>query len=155
MKTMMASLTVVMSVMATSAFAASADFYLQIKDSKGGMQTLSCPSGVCTAPTLAADSYVLSVVDASGKPVSLDNTKYACTVKSPRDAASGLATGKRQHKPMMITKEMSSSSLVTTEADSNVVFTCVSSSVAPVAPVATEATASPIQATYDLKANKK
>jgi hypothetical protein len=155
MKTMMASLTVVMSVMASSTFAASSDFYLQIKGSAGGkdsVQTLSCPNGVCTAPTLAASSYVLTLVDATGKPVPLDKTQYECSVKSPRDAASGLATGKRQYKPMVITKEMSSSTLVTTEADSNVVFTCVSSSSTT---VATEATAVPLKASYDLKANKK
>ena len=31
-------------------------------------------------------------------------------IVSPRDAASGLPTGKRQHKPMVITKEVDKSS---------------------------------------------
>jgi hypothetical protein len=133
MKTLMTSLTLVASVLAGSAFAASSDFYLQIKDSKGAVQTLSCPGGVCTAPSLPAESYTLTVVDAASKPLSLDSSKYECTVKSPRDAASGLATGKRQHKPMVFSKDISSSSLVTTEADSNVTFTCVSSPIAATA----------------------
>ena len=33
---------------------------------------------------------------------------------SPRDAASGLPTGKRQHKPFVITKELDRSSAITT-----------------------------------------
>lgn len=41
-----------------------------------------CASGACT--------------DASGKKVT---DVSVCGVKSPRDAASGLATGKRQHSP--------------------------------------------------------
>jgi hypothetical protein len=41
-----------------------------------------CASGMCT--------------DASGKKVTDAST---CDVKSPRDAASGMATGKRQHSP--------------------------------------------------------
>ena len=39
---------------------------------------------------------------------SIDNS--VSQVKSPRDAASGLATGKRMHKPFVITKELDKSS---------------------------------------------
>ena len=37
-------------------------------------------------------------MDASGKPVA---DASMCAMMAPRDAASGQATGKRQHKPMM------------------------------------------------------
>ncbi len=53
---------------------------------------------------------------------------------SPRDAASGLPTGKRQHKPMVITKELDRSTplllqaLVTNENLTKVVFTFFRSS---------------------------
>lgn len=36
--------------------------------------------------------------------------RYQYTVSSPRDAATGMATGKRQHSPVVITKEWGASS---------------------------------------------
>jgi type VI secretion system secreted protein Hcp len=38
------------------------------------------------------------------------NVAFAFQIESPRDASSGLASGKRQHKPIVITKETDSSS---------------------------------------------
>ena len=68
------------------------------------------------APASSSSSSSSACVDASGKPVTdtsmcssggcVDASGRAvtdvsvCDVKSPRDSASGMATGKRQHKPM-------------------------------------------------------
>lgn len=49
------------------------------------------------------DSGLLRVTCSNGAVV---DAAYKHDVKSPRDAASGLATGKRMHKPMTITKEI-------------------------------------------------
>jgi hypothetical protein len=50
------------------------------------------------------DDAVLKLVCADGK---LSNASY---VVSPRDAASGMATGKRQHKPITVVKEWGAAS---------------------------------------------
>jgi type VI secretion system secreted protein Hcp len=58
--------------------------------------------------------------------------KFHYDVLSPRDPATGMATGKRQHKPVMITKEWGAASpqlfqaLVTNEVLSEVVIDFVS-----------------------------
>jgi hypothetical protein len=145
---------IVLSACYTSASFAAYDVYLSIKGTKGATQTVQCPSGVCTISSLAADTYSVSMVDASGKPISLDNAKYECTVKSPRDAASGLATGKRMHKPLVITKELDSAVLAVTEPETNLTVACVASGEAAVSSAATEATTA-VKPTYDVKAVKK
>jgi len=43
-------------------------------------------------------------------PVNLSHVLFQMQVLSPRDAASGLASGKRQHEPLVIVKETDSSS---------------------------------------------
>ena len=55
---------------------------------------LKDPSAVLASSCALSDSLVSSA---------------AFGVRSPRDAASGLATGKRQHKPLVITMELSRS----------------------------------------------
>ena len=139
--------------MSTALFSASSfaamNSYLQIKGSKGSSQVISCPNGACTVPSLAADTYSVSVVDAQGKPAPVDG-KQECSVTSPRDAASGLATGKRMHKPFVITKELNASSLEVAQDETNLAITCVSN---PVSPTTAEIKAK--VSTYDLKEAKK
>ena len=61
--------------MAAAAQAAQADYYLKIEGIEGEAKVAEWSFGAC-------------------------NAGQCSTIKSPRDAASGLATGKRQHKPM-------------------------------------------------------
>jgi type VI secretion system secreted protein Hcp len=53
---------------------------------------------------------ILGSVTAAGKEGSILLTRIIHEVVQPRDAASGLPTGKRQHKPITITKEVDKSS---------------------------------------------
>lgn len=53
------------------------------------------------------DSGLLRVTCSNGAVV---EAAFKHDVKSPRDAASGMATGKRMHKPMTITKEIDKAS---------------------------------------------
>lgn len=149
MKKYIVSFAVAATLISSSSFAA-LNSYLQIKGSKGSSQIVSCPNGVCTVPTLAADTYTVSVVDEKGTAAPVDG-KYECSVVSPRDAASGLATGKRMHKPFTITKELDKSSVVLAQDETNLAITCVSN---PVAPAAADVSAAKT-ATYDLKTLKK
>lgn len=106
-----------------AAFAAS-DMHIKIGGVKGESTIVHCPSGTCTVTGLAAGTYQVQVCDAKGVAVS-SSVALSHSVVSPRDAASGLPTGKRQHKPMTITKELDKSSpqlfsLVVTEPGSSV-----------------------------------
>jgi len=106
-----------------SAFAAS-DMYIKISDIKGESNVVLCPAGSCAVSGLAAGTYQVQVCDAKGMAVN-SSVALSHSVTSPRDAASGLATGKRMHKPMTITKELDKSSpqlfsLVVTEPGSSV-----------------------------------
>ena len=153
MKKIIVSFAVAATLISTSSFAA-LNSYLQLKGSKGATQIVTCPDGTCTISGLTADTYSVSVVDVQGKPVSLDSIKYTCNITSPRDAASGLPTGKRMHKPFEISKEMRTSELVVTQDDPSFTMACFNSStVSTTPPVAVDATAK--TSTYDLKAAKK
>lgn len=152
MRKYLAPFTVTAMLISSSSFAA-LNSYLQIKGSKGSSQIISCPNGTCTVPSLAADTYTVSIVDAQGKSTAVDG-KYECSVKSPRDSASGLATGKRMHKPFVITKELNSTALPITQDETDLSITCTSSSAVEAATAVAEASAAKT-ATYDLKAAKK
>jgi len=84
---------------------AAADMFLQIKNAKGEARVVACAAGACIVDGLAVGQYSVLVCDAQGKviptTVTLDHT-----IVSPRDAASGQATGKRMHKPISITMEL-------------------------------------------------
>jgi hypothetical protein len=85
------------------AFAAS-DLYLQIKDAKGEARVVLCPAGACVVDGLATGQYSVLVCDAQGKVIpSKISLEY--TLVSPRDLATGQASGKRMHKPISITME--------------------------------------------------
>lgn len=103
---------------------AASDMYIKLNDIKGESKVVHCPGGSCTVGGLAAGTYQVQVCDEKGAPVS-SSVVLSHSVVSPRDAASGLATGKRQHKPMSISKTMDKSSpklfnLVVTEPGSSV-----------------------------------
>jgi hypothetical protein len=151
MKKYIISFAVAATLISSSSFAALNNF-LQIKGSKGSSQIVSCPNGACTVPSLVADTYAVSVVDAQGKSVAVDS-KYECSIASPRDSASGMATGKRMHKPFVITKEFSVSTVEIAQDETNLSIACTSSPAKP-APVAVDASAAKT-ATYDVKASKK
>lgn len=106
-----------------AAFAAS-DMYIKISDIKGESKVVHCPGGTCAVSGVAAGAYQVQVCDAKGMAVS-SSVALSHSVTSPRDAASGLATGRRMHKPMTITKELDKSSpqlfsFVVTEPGSSV-----------------------------------
>lgn len=106
-----------------SAVAAS-DMYIKISDVKGESRVVQCPAGTCALSDLAAGTYQVQLCDEKGAAVS-SSAALSHSIKSPRDAASGLATGKRQHKPMTITQQLDKSSpqlfsLVVTEPGSSV-----------------------------------
>lgn len=88
---------------------AASDMYIKISDVKGESRVVQCPAGSCVLSDLASGSYQVQVCDEKGVAVS-SSTALSHSIKSPRDAASGLATGKRQHKPMTITKQLDKSS---------------------------------------------
>jgi hypothetical protein len=150
MKKIILSIAMATTLFSTAAFSAS-DIHLQIKNSKGASQIVSCPSGTCVIPSLAADAYTVSVVDAQGKPVSA--SPISCDVKSPRDSASGLATGRRQHQPFSLSTELKSASVVVAQDESNLSITC-SSSATPASPTTATALDKPAKASYDLKSAK-
>lgn len=85
--------------------AAAADMYLQIKDARGATRVVPCESGACVVDGLAVGSYTVLVCDAQGKVVPTTIT-LDHTVVGPRDQASGMASGKRMHKPITITAEL-------------------------------------------------
>ncbi len=70
----------------------------------------------------ATQGQIKGSVVQKGKEVQIAVYAYHHEIVSPRDTASGQATGKRQHKPLIITKEIDKSSplllkaLVTNEA---------------------------------------
>lgn len=84
---------------------ASSDMYLKIEGSKGETQIVHCPAGACVVAPLEAGTYSVHVSDAEGKVIATEiMLKYS--IVSPRDAASGQASGKRMHKPLMISKQL-------------------------------------------------
>lgn len=101
-----------------SASSFAADFFLKFTNAAGESKIVSCPNGTCAVSDLAVGEYKVEQTDKEGKPVS-NPLVLEHQVKSPRDAASGLATGKRQHKPLM-TDTTGSFSVSITEASSMV-----------------------------------
>ncbi len=90
-------------VAANSALAASADYYLKIdavgRDAGGPIYLKAHSSGDLDGDGMA-DNLVIRMECAAGV---MHTAQYRVT--SPRDAASGQASGKRMHKPFTIVKE--------------------------------------------------
>ncbi|MEO8306667.1 MAG: hypothetical protein ABI616_01335 [Pseudomonadota bacterium] len=86
------------------AFAA-ADYYLKIESGKGEARVVHCTDGSCLVDQLAPGSYTVLVCDAQGKVIP-SNVTLEYTVLTAGDRASGVATGKRMHKPLKITMEL-------------------------------------------------
>jgi hypothetical protein len=98
-------------IVSTNALAAS-DYLLEIEGIKGEckgkkFKMTENSDGSFTVTNIPAGTYKLIAVPAQGVDPSIPHLsmKFECVV-SPRDAASGQATGKRQHKPFTITKEL-------------------------------------------------
>jgi hypothetical protein len=99
------SLFVCLALLLAPAMAAAADLYLKITGADGSSRVVRCVNGACAVDGLAAGKYTVQVCDAKGVVVPTDLAlEYA--IVSPRDAASGLPTGKRQHQPIRITKDV-------------------------------------------------
>jgi hypothetical protein len=84
---------------------AAVDMFLQIKDAKGVARVVHCPAGACLVDGLAPGKYSVLICDAQGKVIPT-TTRLEYDVRSPRDLATGQASGKRMHKPMFITMEL-------------------------------------------------
>ncbi len=84
---------------------AASDTFLKLGSVKGESYIVKCVDGACVAPKLAVGAYTVQACDARGK-VSMQDMSLMYAIVSPRDAASGLATGKRMHKPLTLTMEL-------------------------------------------------
>lgn len=113
-------LAIIVVLFAMKSFGASADYLLEIKgvdgECKGKLIKLTeNPDGSFTATNIPSGKYEIIYKAKTGKTGSAKRGEAPVTVTyeaivSPRDAASGLPTGKRQHKPFVITKELDMSS---------------------------------------------
>jgi hypothetical protein len=117
---------------ASKTFASHTDYYLEIKDEKGKVTKVKVASdGKFTTPPLPAGTYECTffttgvgrgisspmggserrgIVSPTGGVVDRESSapaklSFTYEVKSPRDVATGQASGKRTHKPLTITKE--------------------------------------------------
>lgn len=90
--------------------------------SPSSSRSVTCPAGMCAASTCGAatcsgGSLSLSSPSVTA-PVSMEISSWSWGASqssaSPRDSASGLATGKRQHKPVSVSRSSSSSSAACT-----------------------------------------
>lgn len=109
MKKLISVSSLMLSVLFSANVLAAADMFIKISDVKGESRVISCPSSMCSLSDVAAGTYQVQVCDEKGGAVS-SSVSLSHSVVSPRDAASGLATGKRMHKPMTFTKRLDKSS---------------------------------------------
>ena len=73
------------------------------------LDPLEIYTGPCRPPYLCDFVDISRDLDEAASQKSKEDV-YVWKIKSPRDSASGLPTGKRMHKPMIITKELDKSS---------------------------------------------
>ncbi|MBS1902473.1 MAG: hypothetical protein JSS75_02060 [Bacteroidetes bacterium] len=120
-------LALVVAASTTASFAAE-NIHIMMKGPRQSTKTVDCSNGACSADGLAPGEWTVTIVDANGKP--LTSGKYKLTMSwsivsprdaasgqasgkmatAPRDVATGQASGKRQHKPITIVKEWGASS---------------------------------------------
>jgi len=104
MKNLLRLFVLVAAISIASTAQAAADYYLKIEGGKGEKRIVHCVNDACTVTGLAVGEYTVSVCLENGKAPAADITATH-TISAPRDAASGQATGKRQHQSIRITKE--------------------------------------------------
>lgn len=149
MKTLLKFVLVSATLLASSAaFAAeSVHLYLKLTSSSGKSRVVACPGGTCTLADLEPGAYSAIACDDHGTPLAPSAARHA--VVTAREASSGMATGKRQHGAITITKEWGA-------ASPQLAFT-VSAAGTPVCltvaapPASTEVRESPTKASYDIK----
>jgi len=97
---------VLIAVLLPTMASAATDMFLQIKLDKGESVIVACSNGACATGPLAAGTWTVSVCTERGKPIPT-NLALEYAIVSPRDMASGQASGKRQHGAVTIHKEIS------------------------------------------------
>ena len=126
---------IVLALVVLTANAYAADYFLKISGIKGESKDriIRCPDGACVVEDIPTGKVSITLCDAQGNALTNDKAKITVQfnpkeitvkkiatsgtqdvatggeIKSPRDAASGQATGKRTHKPMKIVKEWGAS----------------------------------------------
>lgn len=99
----------------SAAVFASSDIHLKITDAQAVSQVVKCPDGACVVNNLKKGKYNVvieehapqaSAVDSPGRQPSIEVLQLNASVMSPRDAGSGMATGRRQYAPVIIRKDM-------------------------------------------------
>jgi hypothetical protein len=93
-------------LMMPSLVLAASDMFLKLDGVKGESHIVKCVNGACVVPKLAVGDYTVQVCDARGK-VSMQDMNLMYEIVSPRDVATGMPTGKRMHKPLILTMELS------------------------------------------------
>jgi hypothetical protein len=91
---------------------AAADYYLRIDDVKGKSSVVHCTDGSCLVDGLVPGSYTVLACDAQGKVIPSD-MRLDYTVVTARERSSGMATGKRMHKPLTLTMQLGHSAAAT------------------------------------------
>jgi hypothetical protein len=98
-------LTLFVAMCITSPAWAASDMYIKLNDIKGESKLVSCPGGTCVVEGLTAGNYEVQLSDQDGKPLAAHVVLYEEPAPATREAGSGLATGKRQHKPVRMTSK--------------------------------------------------
>lgn len=98
-------LTLFVAMCITSPAWAAADMHIKLNDIKGESKIVACPGGICLLEGLAAGDYDVQLSDKDGKPLASHVVLYEELTPMTREAGSGLATGKRQHKPVRMTSK--------------------------------------------------
>jgi len=111
-KTLRRTLALSLCLLASGAAFASFDMLLKVKDGDTVVaRTTSADDGSFNFQNVPPGDYVLVVLPAAGpqakgKAKAAEQASWTAPLSiAPRDAASGLPTGKRMHKPMTIVKE--------------------------------------------------
>ena len=142
MTALRSTLAISLCLLASGSAFASFDMLLKVKDGdKIVARTTSADDGSFKFENVPPGDYVLvlqptAAPQAKGQTVAVDQAGWSAPVSivAPRDAASGMPTGKRMHKPMTIVKEWGAASpkLSCTVEGSTVSGRIESSSTSPV-----------------------
>ncbi len=85
----------VLSLFALGVFAAES-VHIMMRGPRQSTKTVSCPDGSCKVDGVSPGQWTVTLVDDNGKPLASGSYKltFTWTATAPRDAASGMATGK-------------------------------------------------------------